>query len=52
MVNCIHESSGGGGHGMRNVGGRKVWAGIQVAAWACAYKPLSVGLNDWAGNEE
>ena len=30
------------------------WAGIQVAVWACVYKPMrSLGLNTWSGyNEE
>ena len=36
----------GGGDGGKSLGGKRMWARIQVAVWACVYKPtLSLGLN-------
>ena len=35
-VTYIHKQ--GRGNGGKEVGGKKVWAGIQVAVWACVYK--------------
>ena len=40
--------------GGRETAGKERWVGIQVAVWACVYKPMqSLELNTWSGyNEE
>ena len=39
--------------GGRGTAGKGRWVGIQVAVWACVYKPMrSLGLNIWTGYNE
>ena len=52
MVAYIHRQ-GGRDIEKRRVGGRKVWAGIQVAVWVGVYNPLkSLGLKFWSEHKK